>query len=295
MDDHRSARKILQRALAGATADGAPVSAAELERALAHLAACEDCARHFDLAEMAAWLEGREESHQMAGDEVDPLELFERALTAALSDPDTTVRERAAARLGGFDRLGAAALSALVAAARDDAHERVRAAALAALDRLDSEVSFPQRVIDAWAATPAGAADYLAGVLERLSAGEVGIAGVTRLAGKPSPAGGQHDVSLVGDEGVTGRVTRELNHVWLSVEGLPPALENTKPVVAVPKALGKGVAELAWAGGGRGLVAAADPVSGGSLRVLLGNVKEPGAGVFDKVYLLHPKGGRKRV
>jgi hypothetical protein len=188
-----------------------------------------------------------------------------------------------------------AALAALVAAARDDAQGRVRAAALSALDRLDAEVSFPQRVIEAWATTPAEAAGYLSGVLERLGGGEAASAGVTRLSGAGSRADDENDIALVGDKGVTGRVTCELNRVWLSVEGLPMALENTKFVVAIPQALTEAEPAIVWAGRGRGLVAATDPVTGGSVRVLLGDATAPTAGIFDHVYLLRPREGRKGV
>lgn len=296
MDDHRSARSALEHAVVGAA-----VAAGELESALAHIAACGECARSFEVAETVAWLESREETHEMANVPIDAEELFERALAAALTDPDAIVRERAAVRLGAFDRLGAAVLSALVAVARDDAQARVRAAALGALDRLDAEVSFPQRVIDAWAATPAEAAAYLAGVLARLAAGDATSAddaattGVTHLARAEVQAAGEQDVELTGDQGVRGRITHELDRVWLTVDNLPAALENTKPVVAVPTALTEGVPEIVWAGGGRGLVAAGEPVSGGSLQVLLGNAMEPATKIFDQVYLLHPREGREGV
>ena len=318
MDDHLSTRRVLQRSIAGgvvgaaasgrdqatgASAKGAPVSAAELERALAHLVACDECARDFDVAAVVTWLESREASHEMANVPVDPEALFKRALTAALSHSDSIVRERAAARLGGFADLDAAALSALVAAARDDAEGRVRAAALSALDRLDGEVSFPQRVIDAWAATPAEAAGYLASVLARLAAGEVPSAapgeaagaGVTRLAATEQPAPGERDVELSGDRGVSGRVALVDNGLWLTVQGLPAELENTKPVVAIPKALGEEVPQIIWAGGGRGLVTATDSVTAGSVRVLLGNAKRSAGGAFDRIYLLHPRVRRTDV
>jgi hypothetical protein len=303
MDEHAWARRVLQGAIAGAAARGAPASADELEQALAHISACDDCARHFDIAETAAWLESREESHEMANVPIDPETLFEGALTAALGDADAIVRERAAARLGGFDRLGAAALAALVAAARDDAEERVRAAALEALDRLDAEVSFSQRVIDAWAAAPAEAAPYLSDVLARLTGAGEPAPGVMRLGA--TQAAGEHDVVLAGVHDVSGRVGRERDQVWLTVENLPVAFENTKPVVAVPGALEQAWPQLSWAGEVPGLVDAPDPVAGHSLRVLLANVKEPvakspqvaartaesgakRANPFDQVFLLQP-------
>jgi len=96
MDEHRSAQLVLQRTVAGGVSDAAGATAAELERALAHVALCEDCSRRFDVAETAAWLESREDTQAMAHVPVDPSELFERALTAAFSDPDDVVRRRAA-------------------------------------------------------------------------------------------------------------------------------------------------------------------------------------------------------
>ena len=143
MDEHRSAQSILQRALARGTRSRAsrrspPRSIPpQLERALAHVASCEECSLRFDVADTAAWLESREETHAMAQAPVDPAALFESALTAALSDPDDLTRRRAAERLGEMTELGAAAVHALVAAAGEDRDERVRAAALTAVQRLD--------------------------------------------------------------------------------------------------------------------------------------------------------------
>src|SRR5659263_138488 len=85
MDEHRSALLVLQRTVAGGASDAAGVSAAELERALVHVASCEGCGRRFDVAETAAWLESREDTQAMAQVPVDPAALFERALTAAVS------------------------------------------------------------------------------------------------------------------------------------------------------------------------------------------------------------------
>src|SRR5665648_1092931 len=66
MDEHRSAQLVLQRTVAGGVSDAAGATAAELERALAHVALCEDCSRRFDVAETAAWLESREDTQAMA-------------------------------------------------------------------------------------------------------------------------------------------------------------------------------------------------------------------------------------
>ena len=299
MDEHRSALLVLQRTVAGGASDAAGVSAAELERALVHVASCEGCGRRFDVAETAAWLESREDTQAMAQVPVDPAALFERALTAAFSDPDDVVRRRAAERLGRTTGLGPAAVDALVAAAAEDRDERVRAAALTALQCLDTQVSLPQWVIDVWSAAPAEAAPYLAGVLARLAAptGGGAAAGVTRLT-----AGGTQDEAVVlsGERGVSARVSREPDGFWLTVEGLPAEDEDTRPVVAVPEALDTERTAIAWAGDEAGLVAATEAVSGGSLRVRLGDVQEgdaPAAAaspvstpptLFDQVYLLRP-------
>jgi hypothetical protein len=243
----------------------------------------------------------------MAQAPIDLTQLFERALTAALSDPDEVVRRRAAERLGEMTGLGAAAVDALVAAVGEDRDERVRAAALTALQRLDIQVSLPQWVIDVWSAAPAEAAPYLEGVLARLaaSAGATATAGVTRLTSAETRD--DETVVLAGERGVSGRVSREPDGLWLTVDGLPAEAEDTKPTVAVPKALDAQETSIAWAGDEPGLVAAAEPVSGGSLRVRLGSVAEGGAEeaaappaaapptLFDPIYLLHPEDRRKKV
>ena len=316
MDEHRSARSVLQRALAGGTVEGAAtvagiatpaaaVDPADLERALAHVSSCEECSRRFDVVETATWLESREETQAMAEVPVDPGAIFETALTAALSDPDDLVRRRAAERLGEMTKYGAAAVAALVAAAGEDRDERVRAAALTALQRLDTQVSLPQWVIDVWSVAPAEAAPYLEGVLARLAAPTGATTGVTRLASAETQAG--ETIVLSGEGGVRGRVSREPDGLWLTVEGLPAAVEDTKPVVAVPRALEVEEITVVWAGDEPGLVASSEPVSEGSLRVRLGKVEEAGApeaaappavappALFDQIYLLHPKDRREKV
>ena len=321
MDEHLSARLVLRRALARGTLEGAATAAtavdpAALERALAHIATCEECRRRFDLAETAAWLESREEAHAMAQGPVDTAQLFARALEAALSDPDDIVRRRAAERLGEMTEAGAAAVDALVAAAKDDRDERVRAAALTALQRLDTHVSLPQWVIDVWSAAPAEAAPYLAGVLARLAA-PVAVTttpGVTRLANVET--WDDETVVLAGERGVRARVSREPDGLWLTVEGLPAEVEDTRPVVAVPGALEVEEITVLWAGDEPGLIAASESVAGGSLRVRLGELREGGADsaavvapppavadaspaapstLFDQIYLLHPEERRKKV
>jgi hypothetical protein len=333
MDEHQSAQSILRRALVHGTREGiatvaAAVDPAELEEALAHVASCEECSHSFDVADTTAWLESREATHAMAQVPVDPAALFESALTVALSDPEDLVRRRAAQRLGEMTRLRAAGVDALVAAAGEDRDERVRAAALTALQRFDTHVSLPQWVIDVWSAAPAEAAPYLAGVLARLAAptGAAPTNAVTRLDG--AEVQDDETVVLSGERGVQGHVSRESDGLWLTVEGLPADVEDTKPVVAIPRALEEETG-VAWAGDEPGLVAAAEPVSGGSLRVRLGDVEEGGtqeavAGasaegvapepatqhpappeaaaqpaappkLFDQIYLLHPKHRDKQI
>ena len=298
MDEHRSAQSILQRALAHGTLEGvatavAAVDPAELERALAHVASCGECRRRFDVAETSAWLGGREETHAMTQVPVDPAALFEAALTVGLSDSDDVVRRRAAERLGEMKGLGAAAVDGLVAAAGEDREERVRAAALTALQRLDTQVSLPQWVIDVWSAAPAEAAPYLEGVLARLAALSGATTGVTRLASAKTQD--DETVVLSGERGVSGRVSREPDGLWLTVEGLPAEVEDTKPVVAVPKALEVKEITVVWAGDEPGLVAASEPVSGGSLRVRLGASDAPTPTLFDQMYLIQPKDRREKV
>ena len=298
MDEHRSAQSILQRALAHGTLEGvatavAAVDPAELERALAHVESCDECSRRFDVAETSAWFGGREETHAMTQVPVDPTALFEAALTAGLSDSDDLVRRRAAERLGEMKGLGAAAVDALVAAAGEDREERVRAAALTALQRLDTQVSLPQWVIDVWSAAPAEAAPYLEGVLARLAAPSGATTGVTRLASAKTQD--DETVVLSGERGVSGRVSREPDGLWLTVEGLPAEVEDTKPVVAVPKALEVKEITVVWAGDEPGLVAASEPVSGGSLRVRLGASDAPAPTLFDQIYLIQPKDHREKV
>ena len=83
---------------------------------------------------------------------------------------------------------------------------------------------------------------------------------------------------LSGERGVRGRVARGPDGLWLTVEGLAPEFEGTRPVVAVPKALQVEATTIVWAGGVSGLVAASEPVARGSLRVRLGKVDVGGTG-----------------
>jgi hypothetical protein len=322
--DCRSAQAALQRAVTGAS-----VSEEELERALAHIAACEDCGAGVDIGPTAACEEVKDdlpaaaplvregedlssrlpdlahhletcercrailadlsiesrEASEVAEPEVQPGELFEQALRAALTEPDAIARRRAAERLGSFERLGPAALSALAETALEDPDEAVRAAALEALDRLDDAISISRRVIEAWAEAPAEAAPFIAGVLARLAGAESRAgAGVTGLS---ASGAGEEGVSLAGGEGIGGQVTREEDGLWLTLDSLPSTFEKKMPVVAVPLALRIDAPAIRWSGERPGLVPASTPVSEGRLRVRLGDHAEaPSGETFERVYLL---------
>ncbi len=280
--------KVLQRALAGV-----PVGAGELDAALAHVAACAVCGRRFELERLRSYAERSDALADMA-EPVEPIALFERALIGALSDPEAIVRMRAAERLGGFERLGPVALDALAQTAAEDPDEEVRAAALVALDRLDKEVSIPQRLIESWSATPAEAAPYLADVLARLAAWPAPSSRVTELVA--TPTGAAAELAVRGEEGITGRLGREKKQLWLKLHELPAVFENQRPVVAVPNALEKDAPPIRWSGDSPGLVAARAPVLGGALDVLLGSVPGPSLRegglpekLFGRLYLLTPR------
>jgi hypothetical protein len=173
MDEHRSARSMLQRALVcgllGTDSPPGAVDSAALEQALAHVTSCDECSSRFDFAQTVALIESMEKTQDMAEEPVDPAALFESALTVGLADPDNLIRRRAAERLGEMTGLGASAVRALAGAAGTDRDEQVRAAALAALQSLDPALTLPQWLISAWSAAPAEAAPYLEDVLARLA------------------------------------------------------------------------------------------------------------------------------
>jgi len=119
--DHAEARAVFARFVAGA-----PVPEDEEERALAHAAACDDCARELG-ADLSA----------LPDAPVDPDALFDRALTAVLrTHPEGIGRARAAEQLGTRGPASPAALMALADAAERDPEPRVREAARRALDAL---------------------------------------------------------------------------------------------------------------------------------------------------------------
>lgn len=300
MRDHRAAQDLLQRAIAGER-----LSDDDLQQALTHVATCEECARQFELdrtaaceaveddlpeaarslreggdvtsgypmlashlrecercstilAELARELEPSEEAP------VDPAELFERALTAALADEDPLARERAAEGMTRLEHVGPAALAALVETAGEDEDEEVRAAALGAL-----------------------------GLLARQPAR---IAGVTQLIG--TAADPEEHVAVTGEGGISGRVIEEGGELRLSLRGLPPKFEHTKPIVAIPTALEEATPSVEWSAGQPGVVPATEAVSGGSLDVTLGR-SGSGAGrrtkdLFKRVYLLDAERRRRR-
>lgn len=229
MSDHRSAQRVLQMLVTGAT-----VPERELDEALAHVASCDECAAQFEVSGMLAWTECEEEPPAMDDMPIDPEALFERALSAALDDPDPMTRLRAAERLGERTASGPATLAALIRIASDDAEERVRAAASAALDRLG-----------------------------------VGVAELTNPM--PDDQGG---LTLTSEEGARGHIAVEDSGVWMTVDGLPQRFDNTKPWVAFPRAFEERLQSFVAAGGDPGFVEAANSVQEGSARVLLGGLTE---------------------
>ena len=119
--DHAEARSVFARFVAGG-----PVPRKEEERALAHAATCDACAR-----ELGADLPARPDAP------VDPDAIFDRALTAVLrTHPEGIGRARAAEQLGVRGLASPAALMALADAAERDPEPPVREAARRALDAL---------------------------------------------------------------------------------------------------------------------------------------------------------------
>lgn len=250
----------------------------------AHLEECERCRVVF--AQLASEPPGLGRTTPMAEIPIDPAPVFERALVTALSRPETIKRERAAERFAAFERVGSRALAALAEAAGEDPEEEVRAAALRALDELDRHVSIPQRLIEEWAEEPTEAASFIEGVLARLAGGSIHSASpVLELIGTPVP--GEERTELTGADGVHGGIARTWRQWWLSLEGLPPAFENTRPLLALPDALRPGLPRMKWPAAKPGLVPAEKPVSGGSLRARIG--RPPAAAqqrLFHRIFLV---------
>lgn len=275
--DHRTVERVLQRAVAGLA-----VSEKDLDAAFAHAETCEICGPRFEVGREDASTERKD----MAEVPVEPTALFARALTAALSAPEAVARIRAAGRLGSIQQLGPEALAALIETAAEDLDTSVRAAALAALDQLDDEVSLSQRVIDAWSATPTEAAPYLADCLNRLADPETLAS--PRVARLVTEKVGD-ELAVIGEAGATGRIVQDQGELWLRVNRLPEDFEKTKPVVAVPIALGQRAPGIEWSGESPGLAPAHAPVTEGSLNVRLGTVlprRSLSSKLFQRLYLL---------
>ncbi len=260
-----------------------------------HVATCPICSRRFEVAPPPSYegLQRRPEELPRVDDvRVEPAELFERALSGALADPETTTRRRAAERLGRLDPLGPRALAALADAAAEDPQDLVRAAALRALDELDAHVSLPQRLIEAWSEEPARAAPFISSVLARLGApGPPTVPGVAELVAVPLAT--TDLLAVAGLGGISGRVQKHADDLWLSLEGLPLVIEDISPVLAFPKALEIDAIPIRWHGRHSGLVPSRQPVTGGSLRMDLASLPvglPADAGpLFDPFYLLSPR------
>lgn len=336
MLDHAAAQRVFERLIGGG-----PLGDGDVEGALAHAAACEECAAQFEvggtlacdetrddlpaaaeavrqgrdpageypalarhleechwcrivLAELVS--EAERQSAEMVEAPVEPVGLFERALSSALFDAEAIVRERAAERMGRFERLEPQALAALARAARVDPDEDVRAAALRALDDLDAQVTIPERVIEAWAAAPATAVPFIESVLAHLAGEGVPVSGVAELVG--TPVAGEEGVAVTGQEGISGRLSEEESELRLSLEGLPAKFEHEKLVVAIPRALEERAPPVEWPGEEPGLVPAEEVVETGALNVSLGRLVEgmPAATkeLFNRMFLLHPKARRTK-
>ena len=91
-----------------------------------------------------------------------------------------------------------------------------------------------------------------------------------------------------GDAGEEGRLTKKGDELWLELDRLPPSLERTSPVVALPSALAADAPAVEWPHEEPGLIPAPGPVAQGSLSVRLGRVEEPPPS-FDEIYLLSPE------
>jgi hypothetical protein len=178
---------VLQRALVGLR-----VSEAEVDEALQHVAACERCRLRFEVGRVRSYAGRDSDLPEEEEIRVEPSELFERALTAALGSPEAITRARAAAALADRARLGSETLAALAKASVADPDEDVRLAAArtlgSALGRLGTR--------------PLEGLTRLAGALAR-AAGEVGVEGSElwlRLAGLPPDFEGTKPVVVLPDE-----------------------------------------------------------------------------------------------
>lgn len=245
-----------------------------------HLAGCMRC--NLLLAELM-----RDPERRRVPDDqrVDPNALFEEALVGALlNDPETLVRARIAGRLGTFEGPGIVVLGALAEAATVDEDADVRVAALESLDRLDTQVSIPRRLVEEWAAFPERAASFISGVLERLARSPV--PSVTGLVAEARPGSGT--MAVTGRGGIGGELIASDNNFVLRLRGLPAYLESTKPIVAVPTGLHPEPPSVRWMAEWPGLVSAEDAIDHGSVEVLLAQGSTAAEQLFEKMYLLSP-------
>ena len=294
--EHCAARVEVARTAACEEAEEDIPEAARLLRAREDLGGrYPDLARHLEECEWCratlAELMREPDLLSEAGTRLDPSELFERSLATALADPETIVRQRAARRLAGMQRVGPVALAALADAAVEDPEEEVRATALRALDELDRAVSIPERVIDAWSASPEEAAPFIESVLARFAGDRPPASpAVMELAGSRwSP---EQQMSFSSKEGITGRLSAEEGELRLALEGLPSSFEKTTPLIAVPGALRETRQPVEWFGKDPGLVPVDAPVARGRLHARLGRLPERpreagGPGALERVYLLN--------
>jgi hypothetical protein len=130
MADCPAVRKLLQRLVTGA-----PVSAEELAEARDHAAGCPDCRELFDLAQGTAFPRQATSGEDVPKLKMDPDDIVERALSAALADPEAITRLRAAEQLGRIEGLSRTSLEALAEVGATDGDAEVRAAASQALER----------------------------------------------------------------------------------------------------------------------------------------------------------------
>jgi hypothetical protein len=245
-----------------------------------HLAGCMRC--NLLLAELM-----REPERPRVPDDkrVDPNALFEEALVGALlNDPETLVRARMAERLGSFEGPAIVVLGALAEAATVDHDAGVRVTALEALDRLDTQVSIPRRLVEEWAAFPERAASFISGVLERLATSAVpSVTGLVAEARR-----GSRTMAVTGQGGIGGELIAIDNNFVLRLRGLPAYLESTTPIVAVPTGLDERAATVRWMAEWPGLVSAPDAIDHGSVEVLLAQGSAAARQLFENMYLLSP-------
>ena len=87
---------------------------------------------------------------------------------------------------------------------------------------------------------------------------------------------GPPSLPVAGEAGISGRLELVDTEIRLSLSGLPRRYEGRRVTIAIPGALGPDPPPVRWAGD-RGLVVAPRAVSGGAIRIALGEATEPGA------------------